>query len=98
MLIDIIEVTHVREYILHLRFEDGMEGDMDVSALIEFTGIFTQLKDPDFFSQVQLNKEWGTVYWSNGADIDPDVLYAAVSGQAIPSYPVDNPVPPGDVA
>jgi len=25
-------------------------------------------------------------YWDNGADLDPDVLYAVVTGQAIPNY------------
>jgi len=37
-----------------LRFEDGIEGVVDVSQLIEFSGIFAPLKDVSYFNQVQL--------------------------------------------
>jgi hypothetical protein len=33
---------------------------------------------------VDVNPEWGTIFWPNGADLDPDVLYSMVTGEAIP--------------
>ena len=43
--------------------------------------VFEPLKDPAFFRRFFL--EGGTVVWPNGADLDPDVLYAEITGQPI---------------
>jgi hypothetical protein len=34
-----------------------------------------------FFRQVRLNDELGVIRWPNGAKLDSDLLYAAVTGQ-----------------
>jgi hypothetical protein len=86
MLKDIVAVQPLEEYKLLLRFEDGVEGIVDVSQLVEFSGVFAPFKDLSFFNQVQLNPELGTIAWPNEADLDPDVLYAIVTGQPIPDY------------
>jgi hypothetical protein len=86
MLQDILTVKPLTDYQLHLQFEDAMEGIVDLSKMIEFTGVFAPLKDKNFFEGVYVNPELGTIQWSNDADLDPDVLYAAVSGQAIADF------------
>ena len=83
MLKDISSVQPLENYQLHLKFEDNQEGVVDISQLIEFTGIFAPLQDLTYFKQVKLNPEWGTIYWENGADLDPDVLYSIVTNQPI---------------
>jgi len=83
MLKDISSVQPLENYQLHLKFEDNQEGVVDISQLIEFTGIFAPLQDLSYFNQVKLNPEWGTIYWENGADLDPDVLYSIVTNQPI---------------
>jgi Protein of unknown function (DUF2442) len=83
MLKDISSVQPLENYQLHLKFEDNQEGVVDISQLIEFTGIFAPLQDLTYFNQVKLNPEWGTIYWENGADLDPDVLYSIVTNQPI---------------
>jgi len=83
MLKDIIEVQPMQHYRLRLRFEDGTEGEVDIAAMIRFEGIFTALKDPMEFRKVQVDPELGTICWPNGADLDPDVLYAKVTGKEI---------------
>ncbi len=83
MLKDVVEVQPLGSYRLHLRFEDGVEGDLDLAGVIEFKGIFAPLRDEKEFAKVQLHPELGTIVWPNGADLDPDVLYARVSGEPI---------------
>ncbi|NET03525.1 MAG: DUF2442 domain-containing protein [Symploca sp. SIO2B6] len=83
MLKDIISVKPLKNYQLFLKFEDNQEGIVDISQLIEFTGIFAPLEDLTYFAQVKVNPEWGTIYWENGADLDPDVLYSIISNQPI---------------
>jgi Protein of unknown function (DUF2442) len=86
MLKDIVTVKPLEDYQLFLRFEDGIEGVVDISQLIQFSGIFTPLQNQAYFAQVQLHPELGTIMWQNGADLDPDVLYAIVVGSPISDY------------
>ncbi|MEQ8968897.1 MAG: DUF2442 domain-containing protein [Coleofasciculus sp. C1-SOL-03] len=81
MLKDIVDVQPLAGYQLHLRFDDGVEGIVDISQIIEFTGIFTPLKNPDYFAKVRVNHDLGTIQWENEADLDPVVLYARITGQ-----------------
>jgi len=62
----------------------GAPVEVDISKLIKFRGVFEPLKDEAFFAKVDVNPEWGTIFWPNGADLDPDVLYSMVTGEAIP--------------
>ena len=82
MLFDVIEVKVIKGYTLFLRFEDGIEGTVDISNLIPFSGIFAKLEDLDYFATVSVNKELGTIVWDNGADLSPEYLYSIVSKKA----------------
>ena len=44
MLKDIVSVRPLDGYRLHLRFEDGAEGEMDIAALVPFEGVFAPLR------------------------------------------------------
>lgn len=83
MLIDVVEARSLEPYRIHLRFADGMEGVVDVAQMVEFHGVFAPLRDPERFREVFVHPELGTVVWPNGADLDPDVLYATVTGEKI---------------
>jgi hypothetical protein len=83
MLKDIVEVKLLGAFRLHLRFEDGLEGEVNISHLVPFTGVFQPLADPAHFAKVEINPEVGTICWPCGADLDPDVLYAQISGTPI---------------
>jgi hypothetical protein len=69
-------------------FEDGASGEVDIASIIEFTGVFEPLRDEEYFTQVTINPEIGTIVWPNNADLDPDVLHAKATGQQIPSFSV----------
>ncbi|MGH9465214.1 MAG: DUF2442 domain-containing protein [Thermoanaerobaculia bacterium] len=83
MLKDVVEVRPLGGYRVHLRFEDGLEGDLDLGKVIEFKGIFAPFRDEKEFAKVRLHGELGTIVWPNGADLDPDVLYSSLSGRSI---------------
>lgn len=54
-----------------LLYADGFSAVLDLSPAL-YGPVFEPLKDPAFFSQLQLGSN--TIRWPNGADIDPDVL------------------------
>ena len=81
MLKDIVSVQVTGPSRLRLRFEDGLEGEVDVGKEVRFIGVFEPLRDPEFFARVRVEPDLGTVVWPNGADLDPAVLYARVAGQ-----------------
>ena len=83
MLKDFVEVSARPQYKLFLRFEDGVAGEVDVAKISNYAGVFAPLRDELNFAEVIVNKELGTVQWPNGADLDPDVLYAMVSGKQV---------------
>lgn len=77
-------VKHVQalgEYTVALSFTDATHATVDIGPLIlDRGGVFRALQDPDVFAQVAVDQEAGTLVWPNGADIDPDVLYAVSHG------------------
>ncbi len=78
---DIVEVRPLDDYRVFLRFEDGVDGEVDIAEQVSFDGIFAPLRDRQMFEQVSVNPEVGTIVWPNGADLDPDVLYAHVASR-----------------
>ncbi len=71
---------------LHLRFDDGVEGEVDLRPIIgEFKNLFAPLADPAYVAKVRVNEDFGTVCWPNGVDLDPVVLYCAVKGIPVPT-------------
>ena len=85
MLKHIVEVRPLDGYRLYLCFEDGVEGVIDLAELIPFEGVFAPLKECAKFQEVRLNRELGAIYWPNGADLDPYVLYSEITGAPLPS-------------
>jgi len=83
MLKDVIEAHAAGGQMLWVRFQDGCEGTVDVARMVEFREVFAPLADPVVFAQVRVDSEIGTVVWPNGADLDPDVLHAEVTGEPI---------------
>ena len=84
MLKDITAVKLTGDYKLHITFEDGIKGIVDIAAIIDFKGVFTPLADPDYFAKVVVYPEIGTICWPNDADLDPDVLYSMLTGEPLP--------------
>ena len=77
MLIDVIEAKYVRDFTVWVKFEDGTEGELDLSEEL-YGPIFETLRDVLYFKQVKVNPELGTIVWPNGADLAPEFLYEKI--------------------
>lgn len=74
-IIDVIKVEVLNDYLLHVHFDNGCSGVVDISKIIPFQGVFEPLKDKDYFSRASVNPDIGTICWENDADISPGVLF-----------------------
>jgi len=75
------EAKYKGEYRIWLKFEDGVEGEIDLET--ELWGeIFEPLKEKKFFAKLSLHHELATIVWPNGADFAPEFLYQKLR----PSY------------
>jgi hypothetical protein len=76
MIPKVVEVKPLPGFKLWLRFQDGVNGTVDLSA--ELWGpMFEPLRDATLFAQVSVHPELETVTWPNGADLAPEYLYEA---------------------
>ena len=63
-------VRHVKDYVLHLTFSDGTVAELDFRRrIVGRGGIFAPLESVDFFKQVTVDREAGTLVWPNGVDL-----------------------------
>jgi hypothetical protein len=79
-MIRVTEVKVLEPYSLWLRFSDGVEGTIDLSALIG-QGVFRALSDPQEFAKVAVDEVTHTVTWPSGVDLCPDSLYEDIKAQ-----------------
>lgn len=68
------ETEVVGPHRVRIRFEDGIEGELDFSGLA-WEGVFSPLEDPEYFARGGLDHDIRTLAWPNGADIAPETLH-----------------------
>lgn len=69
-------------YSVHVRFEDGLTAEVDLSYLLDYGGVFKPLRDLAYFHQLRVDAEAGTIVWPNEADIAPETLYSHAQRRA----------------
>jgi len=75
MFIHVIQAKYLRDYKIWLVFNDGTEGEVDLSSEL-YGEVFEPLKDISFFKSFTV--EGHTLSWQNGADFAPEFLQACV--------------------
>ena len=74
---DVVEARYVNQFTIWVRFEDGTEGEVDLSKELEGP-IFEPLKEQAYFRRFSVNPDTGTIEWPNRADFAPEFLYEKV--------------------
>ncbi len=80
-------VEPVGGYRLQLIFTSGEQAEIDLSQrILNRGGVFAPLQNIDYFQQVRVDREVGTLVWPNGVDLDPDVLYSEAMHVPLPQW------------
>ncbi len=70
-------------YRFHVRFIDGLEGEVDMAERVRApgAGVFAALADPDVFAKVYV--ELGVVTWPGEIDLAPDTMHAEIKKNGV---------------
>ncbi len=64
---------YLRDYKIHVTFDDGLQGIGDLEG--ELWGeVFEPLKNTDVFRRLRVDSELDTIVWPTGADLAPEFL------------------------
>ena len=74
----LVEVRALEPYRIWLRYDDGVEGELDLSYLAG-DGVFAAWEDHSFFSDVRLGS-CGSIVWGDDLDLCGDALYLKLTG------------------
>jgi hypothetical protein len=80
----VVGVAVLRPHLMRLLFDDGAVRDVRYFPGEAQGSLVQPLDDPDYFAQVRVDAEAGTVVWPNGLDLAPEVLH----GDAQPQNPL----------
>lgn len=81
-MISVSDLHPLDHYRLHLRFEDGTEGTLDLSHLAG-EGVFVFWNDDENFKKVYIDEVSGAIAWNEAIDIDPLAAYLEIRGMTI---------------
>ena len=75
-----IEVKPQPGFRIWVRYDDGSEGDVDLSDLAG-NGVFAAWEDRAFFEGVRLGSH-GAIEWGDQIDLCPDAVYMRMTGKS----------------
>lgn len=87
MILHVVDAEYERDYVSHLKFNDGAEGFVDLANEL-YGEMFEPLRDQDRFKAFTLDPELNRIVWENGADLAPEFPYERL---LVPGPPSDRP-------
>lgn len=69
-----IKVKALDNYIIWLKYDDGAEGEINISHLAR-KGIFKQWDKNNFFAKVYIDKQSKSIAWNDDIQLCPNTLY-----------------------
>lgn len=78
----VTEATYLSAYRIHVKFNDGTEGAVDLEETIvnDHRAIFKALKEREQFKRFKVDAD--TLVWENGLNLAPEYLYALTAKKA----------------
>ena len=74
-----VEVRPRPNYRLWLQYDDGTQGEIDLTHLVG-QGVFAAWQDVGFFEDVHIG-DLGQIAWGNSIDMCPDALFLQLTGK-----------------
>ena len=78
----IIAIQTLVDHKLKLRFDDGVEGVVDLSADVG-KGVFAAWQDPKHFASVKIEHGGRSLEWPGEIDLCADALYLEITGMTV---------------
>jgi hypothetical protein len=75
----IVACKPLPHYHVWIRFDDGLEGEVDLNHLVG-KGVFKAWKSIEFFNRVRIDLKSDTLAWGDNIDLDPYVLRERLLG------------------
>jgi hypothetical protein len=80
MIHEIKKIIAINDLTLKLEFDRGEIRSINFEPIFRGWSTtpeskFKELLDKSNFKKVHVHPEWETIYWDNGIDLDPNVLY-----------------------
>jgi len=76
-MVRLVEARYVRDYVIWLRFSDGLAGEVDLRDELDGP-VFEPLRQIAVFQHARLHPELHAIIWPNGADFAPESLHERV--------------------
>jgi hypothetical protein len=77
-MIRVTDARHVRDFVVWIQFNDGTNGEVDLSDEL-YGPVFKPLQDLEYFASFEVDAEAHTLTWPNGADFAPEFLHHKVA-------------------
>ncbi len=74
MILHVKEAKYLHDYVIWLRFNNGIEGEIDLSDELEGE-VFGSLRDLDMFKSFRVDHDLQTIVWENRADFASEFLF-----------------------
>ena len=82
MMHTITECRAESNYTLWIRFDDGLEGSVNLGDLV-LTESFQAISDEATFARVAIDPVSNAVTWAGGIKLDPEVLYRDLASKTV---------------
>jgi hypothetical protein len=79
MMVTPVSVKALPDYRIWIRYDDGLEGEVDLSHLAG-KGVFAFWNDYHDFEKVSIGAS-GEILWGRDIDLCPDAIYLKLSGK-----------------